>query len=157
VSAEIEERPPERRVQDREEDRETGHGFDRKTIIPALAILAVIVVPILIWATTSGGSSDQLRIDQGVSVYGEPEIVVNVPKKLNTPAEANNSTNVRLVCVDAGGKTVLATDQGWPFINEPGYPYPHIHQPVTPKQLQAIAKCRVEGTKTKLEGNLRRT
>jgi hypothetical protein len=139
------------------EERQAGHGFDRKTVVPALAILAVIVVPVLIWATTSGGSSDQLRIDQGVSVYGEPEIVVNVPQKLNTPAEAKNSTNVRLVCVDAGGKTVLATDQDWPFINEPGYPYPHIHQPVTPKQLQAIAKCRVEGTKTKLEGNIRRT
>jgi hypothetical protein len=139
------------------EERQAGHGFDRKTVVPALAILAVIVVPVLIWATTSGGSSDQLRIDQGVSVYGEPEIVVNVPQKLNTPAEAKNSTNVRLVCVDAGGKTVLATDQDWPFINEPGYPYPHIHQPVTPKQLQAIAKCRVDGTKTKLEGNIRRT
>src|SRR2546430_5225404 len=139
------------------EKRLGGRTLDRETILPALAILALIVVPILIWATTSGGSGDKLRIDQGVSVYGEPEIVVNVPKNLNTPSEAKNSTNVRLICVDAGGKTVLQTDQDWPFINEPGYPYPHIHQPVTPAQLQAIAKCRVEGTKTKLEGNLRRT
>jgi hypothetical protein len=139
------------------DERHEGRTLDRKTILPALAILALIAVPILIWAATSGGSGDKLRIDQGVSVLGEPEIVVNVPKKLNTPAEANNSTKVRLVCVDADGKTVLAADQGWPFINEPGYPYPHIHQPVTPAQLQAIAKCRVEGTKTKLEGNLRRT
>jgi hypothetical protein len=131
-------------------------SLDRKTALPALAILAVIVVPILIWAGTSGGSNDQLRIDQGVSLVGEPEIVVNVPIKLNNPAEANNSANVRLVCADGGGTTVLATTQPWPFINEPGYPYPHIHQPVTPAQLQAIAKCRVEGTKTKLEGNLRR-
>ena len=120
-----------------EEERQ-GRSLDSKTIVPALAILALIVVPILIWATTSGGSGDQLRIDQGVSVYGEPEIVVNIPVKLNTPTEANNAPNVRLVCVDGGGKTVLATDQGWPFINEPGYPYPHIHQPVTPKQLQEI-------------------
>lgn len=125
--------------------------------MPLLGILAVIVVPILIWAATSGGSDNKLRIDQGVSVYGEPEIVVNVPKKLNTPGEATDSTSVRLICVDASGHTVLATDQVWPFINEPGYPYPHIHQPVTPQQLQAIAKCRLVGTKTKLEGNLRRT
>ena len=136
---------------------ETRRSLDRKTIIPALAILALIVVPILIWAATSGGSDNKLRIDQGVSVYGEPEIVVNVPKKLNTPAETNNSANVKLICVDANGGTVIATDQDWPFINEPGYPYPHIHQPVTPKQLQRIAKCRVEGTKTKLQGNLRRS
>ena len=138
-------------------EKRSRSGLDRKTIIPALAILALIVVPVLIWAATSGGSDNKLRIDQGVSVYGEPEIVVNVPKNLNTPAEANNRSNVRLVCVDASGATVLATDQDWPFINEPGYPYPHIHQPVTPEQLQRIAKCRIEGTKTKLEGNLRRT
>jgi hypothetical protein len=138
---------------------EEHHGLrlDSKTVVPALAILALIVVPILIWAATSGGTGDKLRIDQGVSVYGEPEIVVNVPVKLNNPAEAHNSPSVRLVCVDGGGKTVLATDQDWPFINEPGYPYPHVHQPVTPAQLQAIAKCRVEGLKTKLSGNLRRT
>lgn len=132
--------------------------LDRKTALPALAILALIVAPILIWgATSGGGSNDQLRIDQGVSVDGAPEIVVNVRGTLNNPAEANNSTNVRLVCQDGGGKTVLATNQDWPFIDEPGYPYPHIHQPVTPAQLQAIAKCHIEGTKTKLEGNLRRS
>jgi hypothetical protein len=138
---------------------EEHHGFklDSKTIVPGLAILALIIVPVLIWAATSGGSRNELRIDQGVSVDGEPEIVVNVPKKLNNPAEAHNAPKVHLVCVDGGGNTVLADDQDWPFINEPGYPYPHIHQPVTPQQLQKIAKCRVEGTKTKLEGNLRRT
>jgi hypothetical protein len=139
------------------EEERPGHGLDRRTIIPALAILALIVVPILVWATTSGGSGDKLRIDQGVSVYGEPEIVVNVPQKLNNPAEANNSTNVHLTCVDAGGSPVLGTDHDWPFINEPGYPLPHIHQPVTPAQMQRIANCRLEGTKTKLEGSLRRT
>jgi hypothetical protein len=133
-----------------------GLSLDRKTLLPALAILALIVVPVLIWAATSGGSGNELRIDQGVNVYGSPEIVVNVPKKLNTPAEANNATSVRLTCVDSGGSTVLATTQVWPFITEPGYPLPHIHQPVTPAQMQQIATCRVEGTKTKLEGPLRR-
>jgi hypothetical protein len=131
--------------------------LDPKTIMPAFAILALIVVPVLIWAATSGGTDDKLRIDQGVSLTGEPEIVVNVPRTLNTPAETNNSANVKLVCVDAGGDLVLSTDQDWPFIIEPGYPLPHIHQPVTPQQLQRIAKCHLEGTKTKLRGNLRRT
>jgi hypothetical protein len=134
-----------------------GRRLDARTIIPALAVLALIVVPILIWATSSGGSDNELRIDESVSATGSPEIVVNVPTKLNTPEEANNSSNVKLTCVDGGGKTVLATDQDWPFINEPGYPLPHQHQPVTPSQLQRIAKCRLDGTKTKLEGNLRRT
>lgn len=136
---------------------ESGGRFDRKTIIPLLAILALIVVPIVLWAATSGGGGEKLRIDQAVSVYGGPEIVVNIPKKVNDMAETRGSSNVRLICEDSGGKTVLQTNQDWPFINEPGYPYPHVHQPVTPKQLQAIARCHLEGTKTKLEGNLRRT
>jgi hypothetical protein len=139
------------------DDRQKRRRLETKTILPILAIVVLVVVPIAIWAASSGGSKNNLRIDQGVSVYGGPEIVVNVPKKLNTPSEANNSTTVTVVCTDASGKTVLATKQYWPFINEPGYPYPHIHQPVTPKQLQQIARCHLEGTKTKLEGNLRRT
>jgi hypothetical protein len=134
-----------------------GRKLDARTIIPALAVLALIVVPILIWATSSGGSDNELRIDESVSPTGAPGIVVNIPAELNTPEETNNSSNVKLICVDAGGKTVLATDQDWPFINEPGYPLPHQHQPVTPSQLQRIATCRLDGTKTKLEGNLRRT
>jgi hypothetical protein len=138
-------------------ENEPGRRFDRKTVIPLLAILALIVVPIAIWAATSGGSGEKLRIDQAVSVYGGPEIVVNVPKKVNTMSETKGSSNVRLICEDGGGKTVLSANQDWPFINEPGYPYPHVHQPVTPKQLQAIARCHLVGTKTKLEGNLRRT
>lgn len=136
---------------------DSGDRFDRRTLIPLLAILVLIVVPIGIWAATSGGSGDKLRIDQGVSVYGGPEIVVNIPKKINTMAETKGATNVRLVCEDSGGKPVVQANQDWPFINEPGYPYPHIHQPVTPKQLQAIARCHLVGTTTKLAGNLRRT
>jgi hypothetical protein len=139
------------------DDRKKGRALDARTIIPALAVLALIVVPILIWATTSGGDDNELRIDEGVSVTGGPEIVVNVPKDKNSPRETGNSSNVKLICVDGGGGTVLASDLDWPFINEPGYPLPHQHQPVTAQQLQEIATCRLEGTKTKLEGNLRRS
>jgi hypothetical protein len=147
----------ETQVPEADQERSTLFGLDRKTVLPAAAILALIVVPVLIWAATSGGSDNKLRIDQNVSPTGSPEIVVNVPVKLNTPSEATNSASVQLICVDGGGKTVLSTQQVWPFLNETGYPYPHIHQAVTPQQMQQIAKCRLEGTKTKLEGNLRRT
>lgn len=138
-------------------DAESARRLDPKTILPLGAIAVLVVVPIALWAATSGGGKSNLRIDQGVSIYGAPEIVVNVPKKLNYPSQATNGTSVKLICVDAGGKPVLTNTQPWPFINEIGYPYPHIHQPVTPQQLQAIARCRLEGTKTKFEGPLRRT
>ena len=139
-------------------DADDSHGLalDRKTVLPGLAILALIVVPVLLWAASSGGSGNQLRIDQGVNIYGSPEIVVNVPKKLNSLTENNNANFAILTCVDSGGGTVLSDRQPWPFITEPGYPLPHIHQPVTPAQMQQIAKCRVQGTKMKLEGPLRR-
>jgi hypothetical protein len=130
---------------------------DRRTLLPIAAIAALIVVPVAIWAATSGGSDTKLRIDEAVTPSGSPEIVVNIPGRLNTRDETSNSANVKLICVDGGGDTVLSTDQDWPFINEPGYPDPHVHQIVTPAQLQRIAKCRLEGTKTKLEGELRRS
>ena len=139
------------------DDQPAVRRLDRKTLLPIAAIAALILVPVAIWAATSGGSEKKLRIDQAVSAYGSPEIVVNIPRTLNTADEVGGKASVKLVCVDASGDTVLAADEDWPFINEPGYPYPHIHQTVTPKQLQAMAKCRIEGTKTKLEGNLRRT
>ena len=139
------------------DDGRKSRGLDLRTIIPAVAVLALIVVPILIWATTSGGSDDELRIDEGVTPTGSPEIVVNIPKRLNTPEEANNSSTVQLICMDGEGKTVLETNQGWPFINEPGYPLPHAHQTVTPQQLQRLAKCRIEGLETEIEGPLRRS
>ena len=139
------------------DEDDSGSRFDRKTLIPLIAIGVLIVVPIGIWAATSGGSGDKLRIDQGVSVFGGPEIVVNVPKKLNLASETGGATSVKLICEDGRGNAVLSTNQPWPFINEVGYPYPHIHQSVTPKQLQAIATCHLVGTKTKLSGNLRRT
>ena len=133
-----------------------GLSLDRKTLLPGLAILALIVVPVLLWTASSGGSGNQLRIDQGVNVYGSPEIVVNVPKKLNTLSQNNNAKSVTLTCVDSGGGTVLSDRQPWPFILEPGYPLPHIHQPVTPAEMQRIATCRVQGSKLKLDGPLRR-
>jgi hypothetical protein len=131
--------------------------FDRRTAIPIAALAVLVIAPVAIWAATSGGSDTSLRVDQGVSASGGPEIVVNVPKKLNNTDETKGATTVMLICDDAGGKAVLQRKQGWPFINEPGYPWPHIHQAVTPAQLQEIARCRLDGTKTKLEGNLRRT
>jgi hypothetical protein len=94
-----------------------GLSLDRKTLLPGLAILALIVVPVLLWAASSGGSGNKLRIDQGVNVYGSPEIVVNVPKKMNFASEATTPNRVQLICVDSGGGTVLHTPQPWPSIN----------------------------------------
>jgi len=72
-------------------------------------------------------------------------------------AETGNKTNVVVVCFDSGGKQVLRANADWPFIEEPGYDRPHIHQPVSDAQLKAVATCTVDGMKHHLTGALRRT
>jgi hypothetical protein len=135
-----------------------GRRFDRRTLLPILAIAALILIPIGIWAASSGGSDDKLRIDQNVSyITGGPEIVVAIPKKYNYMSESGNRANVVLVCYDASGKTLFQTNQQWPFINEPGYDLPHIHQAVSQQQLQQIASCTIKGIKHKLKGDFRRS
>ena len=132
-------------------------GPDRRAILPAILIAAVIIVPVAIWAVaSSGGGDDRLRVEQ-YSSGGQQEIVVGVPRKYNNMAETGNKANVVLVCFDAGGRQVLETNQSWPFIEEPGYDLPHAHQPVSQKQLRAVAKCTVRGMKHQLTGNLRRS
>jgi hypothetical protein len=132
--------------------------FDRKTMAPVLAIAGLVLVPIAIWAASSGGNDDKLRIDQNISyVTGGPEIVVAIPEKYNYMSESGNKANVVLVCYDVSGKILFQTNQEWPFINEPGYDLPHIHQPVSDQQLKEIASCTVKGIKHKLTGNFRRS
>src|SRR4051812_16586163 len=136
---------------------EPQRRFDRKLLLPAALIAALVLVPIAIWAASSGGSDDGLRVDQGVSyVTGGPEIVVAIPAKYNTMVETGNKSSVVLVCFDAGGKKLFEVDAAWPFINEPGYDRPHIHQPLSDSQLKALATCTVNGMKHKLTGSLRR-
>jgi hypothetical protein len=132
--------------------------FDRKTLLPVLLIAAVIIVPVAVWAVGSGGSDDSLRVEQYVSYYtGGPEIVLAIPRKYNNMAETGNKANVVVVCLDSGGKQVLRANADWPFIEEPGYDLPHVHQPVSDAQLKAVATCTVEGMKHHLTGALRRT
>jgi hypothetical protein len=64
---------------------------------------------------------------------------------------------VVLVCFDAGDKELFRANQDWPFIEEPGYDRPHIHQAVGDSQMKALATCTVVGMQHKLTGTLRRS
>jgi hypothetical protein len=143
--------------QTRAEEHDGRSG--RSVLLPVLLIAAVIVVPVAIWALGSGGSNGNgLTVQQGTSyVTGGPEIVVSIPRKYNTMAETGNKASVVLVCFDAKGKELFEANQEWPFIEEPGYPHPHIHQAVGDSQLKAMTKCTVRGMRHRLTGNLRRS
>jgi hypothetical protein len=137
---------------------ETARRLDRKVLLPAILVAAVIIVPVAIWAAGSGGSDDDLRVEQNVSaITGGPEIVVAIPRKYNNMAETQNKANVVLVCFDSGGKKLFETNEDWPFIEEPGYDRPHIHQAVSDSQLKALATCTVRGMTHMLTGTLRRS
>jgi hypothetical protein len=75
---------------------------------------------------------------------------------LNTTKTTKGKAAVRLECSDPSGKAVLSSQPDWPFIEEPGYSLPHTHQPITPQQLKAIARCRLNLISQTLEGELRR-
>ena len=53
--------------------------------------------------------------------------------------------------MDKDGKVIIKGTQPWPFIEEPGYPYPHAHQVDSPEKIEGARRCRVLGTETRLE------
>jgi hypothetical protein len=49
---------------------------------------------------------------------------------------------------------IIKTTQPWPFIEEPGYPYPHIHLGDSPEKIEGARRCRVLGTNKRLEAGV---
>lgn len=130
---------------------------DAKTVAPFFVIVGLICVPIAIWALTSSGDKAALSVVSGTSPFGGgPEIVVSVPRSMNTTKTTKGKAAVSLKCTNASGKVVLSEKPDWPFIEEPGYTLPHAHQSVTQEQLRQIARCRLNVITQSLEGNLQR-
>jgi len=112
-------------------------------------------------ALAGGGDGDEggggrLTVERSV-VPGtqQPELLVSVDKELNVANTANDGRSVGLECVDGQRRKVLSARVEWPFIDEPNYPLPHTHQPVSSQDLARIASCRVTGTTVRLEGRMR--
>ena len=68
---------------------------------------------------------------------------------------AENGRTVGLECVTTAKRMVINARVEWPFIEEPGYPLPHTHQPATAKELASIETCRVTGVNRRLVGRMR--
>jgi hypothetical protein len=73
---------------------------------------------------------------------------------LNTLDTTHGRRAVRVQCVGRTGQTVVDATQRWPFIYEKGYEYPHIHQPASREQVQRADRCRVRGTRVRLEASV---
>ena len=119
---------------------------------PVIVIVLLAVAPLAIWAATSGGSGENdkqgLIVERGVSTTGEPELILSIAGNVQVTSGA---TSVTVECLDKDGKVLVKGTQPWPFIEEPGYPYAHVHQVDSPEKVEGARRCRVLGTDTKLE------
>ena len=127
-------------------------SLDLRRHAPVIVIVLLVVAPLAIWAATSGGSGDGeergLIVERGVSITGEPELVLSIAGDVKV---TSGESIVRVECVDKDGKVLIKGTQPWPFIEEPGYPYPHAHQVDSAEKVEGARRCRVLGTEARLE------
>ena len=129
--------------------------LDLRRHAPVIVIVLLVVAPLAIWAATSGGSGDGdkqgLIVERGVSITGEPELVLSIAGDAEV---TNGATSVTVECLDKDGKPLIKGTQPWPFIEEPGYPYAHAHQVDSPEKVEGARRCRVLGTNARLEAKV---
>jgi hypothetical protein len=129
--------------------------LDLRRHAPVIVIVLLVVGPLAIWAATSGGSGDGdkqgLIVERGVSITGEPELVLSIAGDVEVTSGASSVT---VECLDKDGKTLIKGTQPWPFIEEPGYPYAHVHQIDSPEKVEGARRCRVLGTNARLEAKV---
>jgi hypothetical protein len=131
-------------------------NLDLRRYGPVIVILVLVAGPLAIWAGTSGGSGDKkdkegLLVERGISFGGGPELVLSIVGDAEITSEASS---VRVECLDKDGKVIVKSTQPWPFVDEPGYPYPHVHQTDSAEKIEGARRCRVLGTNTRLEAKV---
>jgi hypothetical protein len=127
-----------------------------KSVAPAALISIFMAAPLLVWAGSSGGDEKSLIVERATSLTGAPELIVSLgDEDLNTLGTTDGKGAVRVECLGREGQVVLTAEQRWPFINEPGYDYPHVHQAASRKQLQQADTCRLRGTRVRLEADVK--
>lgn len=133
-------------------------GSDIKTIGPAAAVLAVMVIPLVVWSASSGGgaqdSDPDLTVSYDPSRGGDPLLTVTIAEELNKRETATNGRSVKLECLDGDGNVVAQTTQPLPFpAEEAGYGA-HAHQLVPGDKIRSVERCRLRGARVPLEAEL---
>lgn len=132
-------------------------NLDIKTIAPALAVLAVMVIPLVVWSASSGEDSPSdadLTVEWDPAKAGDPLLTVTIAERLNSRDTAKNGKDVQLECLDAGGNVVAQTTQPLPFEDEEAGFGPHAHQLIPAAEIDSVEKCRLRGARVPLEGEL---
>jgi hypothetical protein len=135
----------------------TSGALNLKAIAPVGFIAAIIATPLIVWAASSGGDDEKsFIVERSTSDTGAPEFILTLGEDdLNTLKTTNGKKAVRVECLGREGQVVLAARQRWPFRSkEPGYDYPHTHQLASRQQLQQADRCRLRGTRIRLEADV---
>ena len=137
-------------------DPERSATVNLRTLAPVAFTVMIIAAPLIVWTASSGGEDEKdLIVERFTSVTGDPELLLSLGNEdLNTPEAANGKRTVRVVCRGRQGQPVLDEKQKWPFILEKGYDYAHAHQAASPEQVQRADRCRVLGTRAKLDAGV---
>lgn len=130
--------------------------------LPEAGLIAVLVVtPLVVWnvVAESAGNSPSLIVERvAVGLNGGPEFLVSLGEDdLNTLKTTNGRKVVRVECVGPKGQLVFAAKADWPFGNESGYDYPHVHQPASRDKLRIADQCRLRGTRIRLQADVKGT
>jgi hypothetical protein len=128
-------------------------NLDLRRYTPVIVIVFLVAAPLAIWAATSGGSGDDgnrqgLIVERGVSLTGAPELVISIAGEAQV---TTGESTVRVACVDKDGKVIIKGTHPWPFVEETGFPYPHVHQGGEPAEVEGARRCRVLGTDKRLD------
>jgi hypothetical protein len=137
-------------------DEDWVRALKLSSVAPAALIVVIIATPLIVWAASSGGDEKSLIVERGIGLTGAPELIVSLGEDdLNTLETTNGKRTVRLECLGREGQVVLDAKQKWPFtLKERGFDYPHAHQKASREQLQRADRCRLRGTRVRLEADV---
>jgi hypothetical protein len=125
-----------------------------------LTVLVAVAVPLVVLALASGGGEESDEPDTASikveRARGLPEIVVYVEDPdLNVPETARGRKRVTVECLNTADAVIYGRGYAWPFTDtDNGLLDPHVHLEMAPGQLDRVSRCRVTGTRPRLEGRL---
>jgi hypothetical protein len=94
-------------------------------------------------------------VERATTPPGVRELIVYLADKdVNGLRTTRGRRAVRVECLGPDGHVVLQAKRRWPFVNDPGYDYPHIHQRASPEEIRRAARCRLRGTRVRLEADV---
>lgn len=132
-------------------------GTKVRTVVPIVLIVTIIGGPLVAWTAISRSDDPSgLIVERALGLDGAPELILSLgDAALNTLDTTDGKRLVRVACFAPDGKPVLDAEQKWPFLDEPGYKYPHAHQAARRDQLQRVDRCLLEGTSIRLEAGVK--